>query len=369
MMADGLSETFFVRRRKNTALCMAMVLLLVAAFIAALSLGAVYISVSDCLQSIGHALFPSAVPETDVRWYGNVVVKGRIPRALMCILTGATLGAAGVMMQGVLRNPLVSPFTLGVSSAASFGASLSIVYGAAVLGSAATASFVIFGTTITALNGLTVLLAAVFGIVSIVLVLLIGRSKHVSRSTLILSGVVVGYLFQAGVTLLKYISDDSALREITIWLMGGMWNSTWGAVLIVLPVVAVAIAFLWRQSLDVNALMAGDEVASNLGINVAKLRRNALIATTVSTSACIAFTGVIGFVGLMAPHICKTVIGNDDRYVLPVSMLLGALILLVSDIVARIIIAPSEMPVGVIMYIIGGAFFIWLVVSRDTEAE
>ena len=198
---------------------------------------------------------------------------------------------------------------------------------------------------------------------SILLVLKVAR-KDASRSTLVLSGVVISYLFQAGISFSKYVSDDEALREISNWLMGGMWNATWSAIIILAPIVIVCVIYLEKLSLDINSLSAGDDIARNVGVDVEKLRKKGLIVSTLVTSVCVAFTGVIGFIGLMAPHMCRMVIGNDSRYVLPASTLLGASILMFSDVIARKIVAPEQLPVGIILYVIGGVFFIWMVTRR-----
>lgn len=151
--------------------------------------------------------------------------------------------------------------------------------------------------------------------------------------------------------------------------MGGMWNATWSVDLIVLPVVVTVFLLLWRMSVRINVLSAGDDVAESLGIDVVKLRRNGLILSALVTSVCIAFTGIIGFIGLMAPHLCRMVIGNDTRYLLPASAALGALILLVSDTLARMVIRPEELPVGILMYLLGGTFFIWLITRKKKDVS
>ncbi len=178
---------------------------------------------------------------------------------------------------------------------------------------------------------------------------------------MILAGVVIGYLFQAGLLGLKYVSNDDALRDIVTWLMGGMWGATWQAIAILLPVVLICFFLVERRAWDLNTLSSGDDVAKNLGINVQRFRISGLLIVSFAASTCLAFTGIIGFVGLMAPHICRMLIGNDYRYLMPASALLGALILLISDTVARVILAPIEIPVGIIMYILGGLFFLFLI--------
>jgi len=280
-----------------------------------------------------------------------VVVDFRMPRVLLAIVTGISLAVAGCVMQALLKNPLVSPFTLGLSSAASFGAAMAIVFGPALF-PFIPAQFQ---------NGTIILSAFLLGWLSILLIYAISRMKGSSSATLILSGVVIGYIFTAGVMILKYLTNDEKLREITLWLMGGMWGANWGAVLIVTPITLLCFLYLESRAWDLNTLAAGDDVAKNLGVNVNRLRLTGLFVATLASSACLAFTGIIGFIGLMGPHIGRMLIGNDNRYLIPCSALLGAFILLISDTAARTVMDPIEIPVGVIMYIIGGIFFMILI--------
>jgi iron complex transport system permease protein len=263
------------------------------------------------------------------------------------------LAVAGAVMQGVLRNPLVSPFTLGLASAASFGAAITIVLGTGVLG-----MFIAGGS-----NYDIVLNAFLFGLLSMLLIYGISRARGTSQSTLILAGVVLGYIFQAGVIILKYLSNNDKLKDLEMWLMGGMWGASWNAILILLPIVIICVILLALKAWDLNALSAGDEIAKNLGIRVERLRLYCLLLATIAASSCLAFTGVIGFIGLMAPHICRMLIGNDHRYLIPCSAIMGGLILLVSDTFARTVFSPLEIPVGIIMYIIGGIFFLYLILK------
>jgi iron complex transport system permease protein len=161
--------------------------------------------------------------------------------------------------------------------------------------------------------------------------------------------------------ILNYLTNDEKLREITLWLMGGMWGANWGAVMIVAPITLLCFLYLESCAWDLNSLSAGDDVAKNLGVHVKRLRLTGLCVSTFAASACLAFTGIIGFIGLMGPHIGRMLIGNDNRYLIPCAALLGAFILLVSDTVARTIMDPVEIPVGVIMYVIGGIFFLFLI--------
>lgn len=336
-----------------------LAVLLILSMILALGIGSVFIPPGDVLLAIGNALFPALISAPEGA--ADIILNFRMPRILLAVLTGVALAAAGAVMQGLLRNPLVSPFTLGLSSAASFGAALMIVLGPAVFGAFFAGSVAFLGFEFTTKSLLLILSAFLFGWLSVIIVYLISRVRQTSQAVMVLAGVVIGYLFQAGLLALKYVSNDDALREIVTWMMGGMWGATWQTVCILTPVVLLCFFLIERRAWDLNTLSSGDDVARNLGINVDRFRITGLLIVSFAASACLAFTGIIGFVGLMAPHLCRMLIGNDYRYLLPASALMGALILLISDTVARVILAPVEIPVGVIMYVLGGIFFLFLI--------
>ncbi|MDR2866002.1 MAG: iron ABC transporter permease [Methanomassiliicoccaceae archaeon] len=350
--------------RKRVLFILLILTLSVVLFFVAIALGAVDIPLIDVLKAFGHRLLPGVVGAPSQDYYSDFIFKGRMPRMFLVILTGFSLGVAGMIMQGLLRNPLVSPFTLGVSTAASFGAAIAIVFGTTAIGVTLSGTIDLGIMYLEMGNILKILFAFAFAMVSIVLILLLSRGKNTSRSMVILSGVVISYLFQAGIMASKYFADDAQLREITLWIMGSMTGATWGTILILFPIVLLCGIFLFKTSVDINALSAGDDVASSLGVNVQSLRKKGLIVCTLMTAACLAFTGVIGFIGLMAPHICRMIIGNDSRYLMPAAGLMGVLILSVSDLFCRLIIRPGELPVGIVLYITGGIFFIWLIANK-----
>ena len=351
--------------KKKVIYIVASIAALIVSFIASVALGAADIPFEDTLKAIAANLFPWMGVEPSESYYTNFVY-ARSSRAFLCILTGVSLAIAGTVMQGTLRNPLVSPFTLGVSSAASFGAAMGLVFWPMLFGSGTT-TIILFGSKMTDQDFFTVAMAFLFGLLSIIFVIMMTRNRHISRSTVILAGVIVSYLFQAGVSLAKYMSSDEALRDITNWLLGGMWKATMGVDMLIFPIVMICTIYLMYTAPKINILAAGDEVAESLGVDVNKLRNRTLIVSTLMTSVCLAFTGIIGFIGLMAPHICRLIIGNDTRYLLPASALTGAFILLTSDTVSRIILRPQEIPVGIAMYILGGLFFMWMMLRKRNE--
>ena len=356
--------------RKKVLLIISLIFISIIALMLGICLGAVDIPFIDLIRVFFHPLLPDFVAEPSQYYYSDFVFKSRMPRVVLVALTGFSLGVAGMIMQGLLRNPLVSPFTLGLSTAAAFGAALSILFGPVLFGGFY--GYSIFFTDSVKFYGkdiVTVVFAFALSMASIGIVLLLARGRDVTRSTVILSGVVISYLFQAGIMATKYFSDDDQLREITLWIMGTFTGTSWGEVLILIPIIIACSLYLIRTSLDINALSAGDDVATNLGVDVPKLRRNGLIVCTLMTAACLSFTGVIGFVGLMAPHICRMIIGNDARYLLPAAGLMGVAILAVSDLFCRLIIRPGELPVGIVLYVIGGIFFVWMIGNKKWRAR
>jgi iron complex transport system permease protein len=350
------ASLYGVARARGLLVIGLLVLLLLLAGLVGLASGSARVSIPQVFGALGHGILPGLVTGPQVPLAQTVVVDVRLPRVLLAALTGFALACAGAVMQGLLRNPLVSPFTLGLSSAASFGAAVAIVLLPATL-------------AVPFLGGNTVIALAAFlaGWLSMLLVIGIARHATTGEATLILVGVIIAYLFQAGVLLLKYLTDNDRLRDIVIWLMGGMWGANLGAVAIILPVTAVCFLFLLARAWDLNTLSAGDDVARAMGIDVDRFRTTGLLLSTLMASCCLAFTGVIGFIGLMAPHICRILVGGDHRYLIPAASLLGAVILLVSDTLARTVMSPVEIPVGVLMYIIGGVFFIFLILQGGSR--
>ncbi len=371
-----VSEIYMEGHAKKVGLLLALCILLVVSSVYAVTAGSADISVEDVGLSLGRALadFTNGIftfidhyipfgfrldaaawtPHSNIA--GAIVVNMRLPRILLAILTGTSLAVAGAVMQGILRNPLVSPFTLGLASAASFGGALAIVMGAAIAIPLLTGDYLI------------VFSAFVFGCLSMLLIYGISRMRGTSQATLILSGVVIGYVFQAGVLILKYVSNNERLKDLVVWLMGSMSSAQWTYVVILAPITLVCVAAMGLMAWSLNALSAGDDIAKSLGIRVERLRLACLLLTTLASASCLAFTGVIGFIGLMAPHICRMLIGNDYRYLIPCSALMGAIILVVSDTFARTVMSPIEIPVGIIMYVIGGVFFLYLIL-RGKESH
>lgn len=342
-----LEESYIRSSWKKTLIVLALLAAVAVLAVAAITMGAA--SSFGTMEALGTILSKFLPVEEPSSFVQLIVLQLRLPRILMAIITGISLGVAGAVMQGVLRNPLVSPYTLGLSSGAACGAAIAIVLGVGVFGQ---------GRYIIIVN------AFIFSLLTMALVYGISRIRGTSVETLILAGVAMSYLFSAIISSLKYFSDNEALREVVFWLMGGLYATKWENVLLLAPIVLVLTLLLIRYSWDLNAMSAGEEVASSLGINVKRVRIICLILASVLTASVIAFTGIIGFIGLVSPHICRLLMGSDHRYLIPASGLAGALVLLISDTACRTMVQPTEIPVGILTSFIGVPFFLYLLVKR-----
>ena len=279
----------------------------------------------------------------------SIIMDTRLPRIILAALVGAALAVAGAAMQGVFRNPMASPYVLGISAGAAFGASLAIVTGISWLsGQLAVPS-----------------MAFLFCFLTLLLVYSISRTKggFVPVETLLLAGIAVGAFFNALVSLMKYFAGEE-LSAIVFWMMGGLWQARWEDVAISLPMIVSGSAILWLMSRDLNTMMVGEEHALHLGLNVNGVRLIILLAASLVTAAAVAVSGIIGFVGLVVPHVVRLLVGPDHRILIPVSLLGGAIFMVWMDTLARTIILPAELPVGIITALLGAPFFVYLIISR-----
>ncbi|MCQ2070771.1 MAG: iron ABC transporter permease [archaeon] len=280
-----------------------------------------------------------------------IVVELRLPRIIMGIIAGAGLAVAGAVMQSILLNPLADPYTTGVSSGASFGATLAITLGMTV----ANGHYAIVAN------------AFIFSLIPTAMIVLVSRLKHTSPTVMIMAGIAVMYIFNAFTTVLMLWTDPNSLDEVYQWQVGSLSNATWE----VLPLMGIVVLFgiisVQILSGKLNVLATGDDSARALGINAARMRTIALVIVAIMSAVVVSFTGLIGFVGLVAPHIVRIFIGPDNRFLIPASAAFGAALLIAADVIGRIVISPSILPVGVITAFMGGPLFLWLVVKKDTQ--
>ncbi len=280
-----------------------------------------------------------------------VILDIRLPRAVLGFLTGAALAVSGAVMQGLFRNPLADPGVVGVSAGASLGAVFWIVFGHTLL-APVTAVLGIFSLPVAAfLGGL---------LVTYLLYKLASRDGETQIGTLLIAGIAVAALAMAMTGLLIYMADDRQLRDITFWSLGSLAGSTWQkasiAALVILPSLSI-VPFLSR---GLNAFTLGEAAAFHMGVPVETFKRAAIVMVAAATGVSVAFSGGIVFVGIIVPHLIRLATGPDHRFLLPASALLGGSLLLVADMVARVIVAPAELPIGILTALIGSPFFLWI---------
>jgi iron complex transport system permease protein len=287
---------------------------------------------------------------------GRIVWDIRMLRIVACILVGAGLAVAGVVMQCILRNPLASPYTLGISGAAAFGASFAIVFLQA--GSSATSSISVSNPYI------VTICAFLFSLAATALILVLTKVTRVTAETMVLAGVAISSMFAAGLSFMQYVATDSQLANIVSWSFGDMGRATWRWNLVVLAVLVAVSAYFAYRRWDYNALDAGEETAKGLGVNTERERIIGMVLSAMIASVIVSFFGIVAFIGLLGPHIARMVIGGDHRYLIPGAMVIGAAILLASDIVGMNIMHPMVLPVGIITSVLGGPLFIYLLIRR-----
>jgi iron complex transport system permease protein len=280
---------------------------------------------------------------------GDIFWGIRVPRTLTAFMAGAALAISGMAFQAMFRNPLATPFTLGVSSGASFGAAMFMRLGLAfsVLGISGVSFFAFLGA-----------------LLSVVLVYSLTRArKGFSTASMLLAGVAISLFFSALILFLQYLSDFANSFRILRWLMGGLEIAGFDTVLNLLPFVAAGAAILFYLTHELNLMLTGDELAASRGVDVKRSRNTVFIATSLMVGSVVAVCGPIGFVGMMVPHISRLMVGANHRVLLPATFLFGGAFLTLCDTLARLLIAPAEIPVGIITAMLGGPFFIWLLLG------
>ncbi|MEZ0168583.1 FecCD family ABC transporter permease [Microvirga sp. TS319] len=283
-----------------------------------------------------------------------IVWNVRLPVAIMAILVGAMLGIAGAQMQTILNNPLADPFTLGISSAASFGAALAIAVGVSLVPFA--------GAFLVTAN------AFLFALATSVILFLFTRMRGVTIETFVLVGIAMFFTFNALLAFIQYQSSETQLQQIIFWMMGSLARATWTKIAVCIVLLALVIPICMKRSWMLTALTMGDERASSLGVPVARLRLEMLACISILASTAVAFVGTIGFIGLVGPHIARMLVGEDQRYFLPVSAASGAIILSVASTLSKGITPGVIYPIGIITALVGVPFFLSLILSVRRES-
>jgi iron complex transport system permease protein len=349
---DHTLTTGYLRllKRKNSIGLM-LLILLVAAALLSIRTGSLPTSDSDVFKSLLSLSRDGRV--------GHVIWNIRLPRTVAALLAGAGLGMAGAVMQNILKNPLASPFTIGVSQGAAFGAAFAII----VLGAGQTQ---LAGTDMVTINSPHLVVASAFigSLLTVVFILALSSLKDIAPEAVILAGVALSAFFGAGTMLLQYFGDNVQVAATVFWTFGDLGKAGWSENGIILFAVVPAMLLFIANRWNYNALCWGDDVARSLGVRVRRLRVTAMILAAFTVAVCTSFLGIIGFVGLMAPHLMRFAVGDDYRFLIPSSAVCGALLLLVSDLVARTILAPVILPVGIVTSFTGAPLFLYLLARK-----
>ncbi|MDE0876984.1 MAG: iron ABC transporter permease [Porticoccaceae bacterium] len=326
---------------------LAMLLPVVA--LLSLTVGTVSISWVEALRAV--------VGSSSTTQIDTILFDIRLPRILLAIFVGAVLATTGAVMQGLFRNPLADPSLIGVSSGASVGASLMIV----------TAGGFIQGGALVGIS-LVSIGAFVGGFTATLLVYRLATSgMGTSVTTMLLAGIAIGALAGALNSLLSYFSDNDMLRQISLWQMGNLSGASWLKVSIMGVVTILLMGLFPRDSRALNALLLGESEARHLGINVQRVKRRLIVLTALGVGVSVAVAGLVGFVGLIMPHIIRLMIGPDHRWLIPASGLAGAILLVVADSLARVVVIPAELPTGILTAILGAPFFVALLLQQRKD--
>lgn len=318
--------------------------------IAAIGCGAVSISVHEMYTAFSK-LFSSS---QEMTLNERIFLEIRLPRVILCLLVGASLATGGVLMQALFRNPIVEPGLVGTSSGAAFGAAFYFVLGATLK----------FNTG----EWILPIAACLGGMLSTLLVFVLSRSRETNKSSvvlLLLTGIAVNALFLSGVGFLSYIARDPQARSITFWNMGTLSGANWHSVIIVGISTVSCILISLRYTKHLNALMIGEEEAQYLGVNIRKLKLIVLSLNVIMVAVATAFVGVISFVGLIVPHLLRIINGSDNRFLLINGTMLGAVLLCLSDLASRLLLAPAELPIGIVTSAVGVPVFIILLRKKN----
>jgi iron complex transport system permease protein len=281
----------------------------------------------------------------------------RLPRVLLATLVGAGLASSGAVLQGLFRNPLADPALIGISSGATLSVSTAIVFGAPVL-AALPDSLRAFALPATAFAGSWVAAIAVWRFGT--------RTGRTDVATMLLAGIAVNAMAFAGTGMLTLAADEPELRDLTFWTLGSLNGATWSKFPVVAPAIAIALVGFPALSRSLNAFLLGEAEARHLGVSVERVKRLAIVLSALAVGAAVSISGTIGFVGLVAPHLVRLVLGADHRRLLPASALLGSVLVILSDLLARTVLVPAEVPLGVVTALVGAPFFLWLV-SRNAR--
>lgn len=356
--ANAFLEALDGRRRRIALMIGGLVLAAILLAVLALGQGAVPIPPERVAATLwGWVTGDPAVLQSRE---GLVILNVRLPRVLTGLLIGAALAVSGALMQGLFRNPLADPGLVGVSSGAGLAAAVTIVLGDRILaGTGMRLPFALLPV------------GAFFGglVTTLVLYLIATRKGRTSVATMLLAGIALGALAGAMSGLMAYVSDDRQLRDLTFWSLGSLGGASWSKLSVIAPGLIVLLAAVPFLARGLNGLMLGEAEAYHLGLPVQRIKAIVILLVALAVGASVATAGVIGFVGIVVPHLIRLAIGPDHRLLLPLSALGGAALLAGADTVARLVVSPAELPIGIVTAAIGAPFFLWLLLRRSNHVE
>lgn len=338
-----MQQEYSAYKRKKIYFGFLLAILLFAVAVYSVCKGSVHLNAGDIINTF---IYPRAGVSEVVIW--NI----RLPRIFAAVIAGMSLAVAGCIMQCVLRNPLASPFTMGISQGAAFGAAFAII----VLGLGQAHSPYIVTVS-----------AFLASLISIVVILILSKVAGLSSQSMILAGIAMGTLFSSATMLLQYFAEDVKVASVIFWTFGDIGRAGRNDILVMFLAAIPALIYFISKRWDYNVLESGDETAKSLGLNTSSLRFTGVLIAALITSVSVAFLGIIGFIGLLAPHIMRRIVGGDYRILLPMSAIGGALLLLAADTISRTIIAPVVLPVGILTSFMGAPLFIYLILRKRNQ--
>lgn len=343
----GIKEAY--QRSCAIKLSIVMILLVLLILLLGISItqGPIQYTVWEVYATILHHFLPFHFATTN-ELANTIIWNIRLPRAIFGIVAGFGLAIAGCILQGILKNPLASGYTLGIAHGAGFGAAVAIIFGSGLI----EGDYLVVGN------------AFIFSLVPTLTIFGISQYKRATPETMILAGIAMMYLFSAAITFVQFFGTTDAVTATVFWMVGDLGKASWDRLILMSPIVICCIPFLIWKSLDLNVMGAGDESAKSLGVNVEQSRVVMMVVASLMVSAVVCFTGAIGFVGLVGPHIARMIIGGDNKFLIPATGLVGAILLIGSDMVATQIMAPTILPVGVVTAFMGVPLFLYLIIRR-----
>jgi iron complex transport system permease protein len=354
-----LTKAITLKESKSTFIVTLLAIALVVVFIFALSIGQVTVPVKDIVRILLHkaGLLPSYTPDAV---YETVLWTIRLPRLIMTVLVGAALAVSGACLQGLFRNPLVEPGLIGVSSGAALFVVTLIVFGSAAALEQESSKMYVLMPAVAFAGGLL----ATFMVMKI--------SAQVGKTNiavLILAGVAVNALAGALMGLVIFFADENQLRMFTFWTLGDLGGASWERLLVAAPVLMVGTAWLLSFQHALNAIALGESEAFHMGVDVERVKKSIIFFSALAVGVSVSLSGIIGFVGLVIPHLIRVTLQSDHRLVLPVSIVGGPLLLILADLAARTLVAPTELPIGVVTALVGAPFFIFLLIRSKIKEE